>query len=176
MFGREAGFFSVGYRIIGNQRERGIEWAVSRFPVFPGTWDTASALIQEKDGGIIACVVYNHWYPANSVEMSIAAVDGERWLNRPFLFAAFGNPFLNWNMRRVSCRTSADNAKAIKLGLHLGFVPEGRIREGYAAGVDMLTFGMLKSECRFLGEDFGKPIRQYESHREILREGIGGAQ
>lgn len=151
----------MALRIIGNQRERAINWSIPRFPPFPGLWDDASALILEKDNDILACVLYNHWYPANSVEISIAAVEGKNWLTRQFLAAAFGNPFLSWGMRRITLRIPADNAKSIRFATHLGFLQEGCIREGYASAIDMLIFGMLRHECRFLGRDYVKTESTY---------------
>lgn len=141
------------YRIIGNERKRGLEWAIPRLNTIHGDWSGASCLILERGGDITAVAVYNHWYPKNSVEISIASVSG-RWLTRPFLGAVFRNPFLDWEMRRVGSSIAADNAKSIRFCEHLGFIHEGRIREGAGAGKDLLLYGMLKSECRYLGREF----------------------
>ena len=111
-------------------------------------------MILERDSEIIACVLFHNWYPGNSVEISVAAVEGKNWLNRAFLFTVFRNPFLEWNMRRVTSRIAADNAKSIRFIEHLGFRLEGRIREGSAEGVDTLLYGMLRAECRFLGQKY----------------------
>ena len=86
--------------------------------------------------------------------MSIAAVEG-RWLIRPFLAAAFRIPFLEWEMRRVGASVAANNAKSMRFVEHLGFVQEGRIREGVGPNVDLLIYGMLKSECRYLEPKYG---------------------
>ena len=148
----------ASFRIIGDQRERGIAWAAPRFRQSPGDWDRASCLLLENANNILACVLYSHWYPANSVQMHIAAVDGGKWLNRAFLATAFRVPFLEWNMRRVWGQVDSDNAKSINFCKRLGFVQEGRMRQGTSAEVDTLIFGLLKSECRFIGDDFGKAV------------------
>ena len=138
------------YRIIGSERQRGLEWAI---PMLTGTlndWDRASCLILEKDGDITAVAVYNNWYPENSVEISIASV-GRNWLTRPFLSAVFRTPFIEWKMRRVTSSIAEDNHRSIRFCSHLGFRHEGTIREGAAPGKDLLIFGLLKSECRYLG-------------------------
>ena len=141
------------YRLIGDNRKRGLEWAVPRLNTIHGDWSGASCLILERDGDITAVAVYNHWYPLNSVEISIASV-GRNWLTRPFLGAVFYYPFKEWKMRRVGSSIAADNAKSIRFCEHLGFVREGCIREGAGPGKDLFIYGLLKSECRFLGETF----------------------
>jgi RimJ/RimL family protein N-acetyltransferase len=129
-----------------------LEWAIPRLNAGVGHWDGASCLILEKDGDITAVAVYNHWYPGTSVEISIASLPGRQWLTRPFLSAVFRTPFLEWNMRRVGSSIAATNLKSIRFCEHLGFVREGCIRQGAPDRSDLLIYGMLKSECRFLGE------------------------
>lgn len=142
------------FRISGNQRQRGLDWAVPKLGTGDvARWDKASCLILEKGNDIVACVVYTNWHLANSVEISIASL-GRNWLTRPFLAAAFGNPFTNWRMRRVNLRIASNNLKSIRFAEHLGFVLEGRLREEDAPGVDTLVYGMKKEECRFLGADY----------------------
>lgn len=145
------------YRIIGNERHRGLRWAIPRLNTEVGNWDGASCLILEKHGDITAVAVYNHFYPKNSVEISIASVGG-RWLTRPFLSAVFRVPFIDWEMRRVGSSIAADNHRSIQFCSHLGFQHEGTIREGAAPGKDLLLFGLLKSECRYLGDSLGKIV------------------
>ena len=140
-------------RLIGNDRQRGLEWAVPRLNAGPGDWDRASCLILEKDGDITAVAVYNRWYPKNSVEISIAAVGGQ-WLTRPFLAAVFRNPFVEWEMRRVGSSIAAHNFRSIRFCEHLGFQREGCIRQAAPNGQDLYIYGLLKSECRYLGPEF----------------------
>lgn len=136
-------------RIIGNERERGLQWLMPRLELGHGHWDTASCLFLEKDGAIVACVAYNHWYPETSVEISVAA-DKPNWLNRAFLREVFRFPFEVWNMRRVGSTIAASNEKSIRFCEHLGFVREGCVRQGAPNGEDLYIYGMLKDECRYL--------------------------
>lgn len=146
------------HRIIGNERERGLKWAIPRLNA-TGDWDRASCLILEKDNDIAACVVYSRVYPKTSADISVASV-GRNWLNRPFLSAVFRTPFLEWGVRRVGSNIAADNVKSIRFCEHLGFVREGAIREGAEPGIDLLIYGLLKSECRYLGEYSGEKGRR----------------
>ena len=150
------------FRIIGNDRKRGLEWAVPRLMAGEGVhWDDASCLILEKQGDIAAVAVYNRFYPGIAVEISIASVGG-RWLTRPFLAAVFGNPFLNWGLRRVSSSIAADNHKSIRFCEHLGFKREGLLRQAAPNGQDLLILGMLRDECRFIR---GKYVEGFTSSR-----------
>lgn len=150
------------YRIIGNDRRRGLGWAVPRLDAGTGHWDDASCLILERDGDIRAVAVYNRYYPKNSVEISIASVGG-KWLTRPFLTAVFRAPFIEWDMRRVGSSIAADNTKSIRFCEHLGFKREGCLRQAAPNGQDLLLYGMLRSECKFLGEMSALPEEQKES-------------
>ena len=58
---------------------------------------------------------------------------------------------------------ASDNYKSIRFCEHLGFVREGCIREGVGPGKDLLKYGLLKSECRFLGEEFS--VKTFGSRR-----------
>ena len=136
-------------RIVGDQRQRGLEWIVPRLDAGVGHWETASTLFMEKQGEIIACVAYNNWYPGISVEISVAA-DRPCWLTRTFLAEVFHYPFNVWEMRRVGSSIAAGNERSIKFCEHLGFKREGCIRQGAPNGDDLLIYGMLRNECRFL--------------------------
>ena len=139
------------WRIIGDDRFRAIAWAKEHFRDTYPEHEKFTALISEFDGDIRGVVFYTDWYPTNSIDMHIAAVAGERWLTRPFLAAAFGYPFLQLNLRRVTGRIAATNERANRFVEKLGFVREGLVRQGWHTGDDLVIWGMLKSECRFLG-------------------------
>ena len=103
-----------------------------------------------KDGKIIAGVVYN-LYNGPSVCMHVAAEPGNRWLTKDFLFTVFAYPFIQLGCNRVTGLVRVDNIEARRFDEHLGFVQEGIIRRGADDGTDMILYGMLKEECRWLG-------------------------
>lgn len=103
----------------------------------------------EENGRLIAGVCYTG-YDGTGIMMSVAG-EGKRWLNRAFLRAAFSFPFNSLGVRRVSGLVRVDNLAAQRFDEHLGFKREGLIREGDDDGCDLILYGMLKSECRFLG-------------------------
>ena len=107
------------------------------------------ALGLEEDGELIAGVVFN-WYTGASISMHVAAEPGRRWLNRDFLYRCFAYPFLQLNCNRVTGLVKVDNLDAQRFDEHLGFVKEGVIRQGADDKTNLILYGMLKSECRWL--------------------------
>ena len=145
------------YRIIGDQKARALEWATTRFPDTPyepywGEW--CETLIHEHDGEILAVVIFNNLFPNNSVDMHVASAPGSRWLTRDFLGVTFCYPFLQLDLRRVNAKVGANNTAVIRFLTKLGFTHEGTHPEAWDAGVDLLSFGLLKKDCRFLGKSF----------------------
>lgn len=134
---------------------RAIAWAASRFPDTPhepywGDW--YNAVIHEQDGEIIAAVIYNNLYPGNSLDMHVTAIPGRNWLTRQFLNVVFSYPFVQLGLRRATAKVGENNKAAVRFLKHLGFKHEGTHPEGWDSGVALLSFGLLKNECRFLGK------------------------
>lgn len=138
------------HRIIGNQRMRAAEWANMRFGTGLGEDDKFTALILEKDLEIQAVVYYTDWAPGNSIDVHLAAIPGRRWLTRPFLSAAFRYPFLELGVRRMGATIAANNADSLRWTKHCGFIQEGVKRKAGQNGIDLIIFGLLREECRFL--------------------------
>ena len=83
--------------------------------------------------------------------MHVAAVPGKRWMTKDFLWRVFAYPFLQLNCNRVTGLVREDNIVAQKFDEHIGFKREGLIRKGATDGADIILYGMLKEECRWLG-------------------------
>lgn len=135
-------------RLVYRQDDFVCQWMSARikgddsFP--PGT----PAIGLEEDGRLIAGVCYTG-YTGNGILMHVAA-EGKGWLNRAFLKAAFHFPFVSLGCTRVSGLVRTDNKEAQRFDEHLGFKKEGVIRRGDDDGCDLIMYGMLKEECRFL--------------------------
>lgn len=110
---------------------------------------SAIGIGQYKDGKIIAGVVYN-LYNGPSICMHVASEPGTRWLTRDFLFRVFAYPFIQLGCNRVTGLVRTDNMEARRFDEHLGFKQEGVIRKGASDGTDMILYGMLLEECRWL--------------------------
>jgi RimJ/RimL family protein N-acetyltransferase len=104
-------------------------------------------------GRIHAMVGYDNW-TTNCAEMHcvLDTPAGARRILRPAFEYLFGQ-----QGRRIAlARVCADNPRALKLDLHLGFREVHRIRDGRKDGVDLVLLEMRREECRFLQE---KPCR-----------------
>lgn len=101
-----------------------------------------------EDGEIVGGVVYS-MFTGNGIMMNVAS-SNRRWLTRTFLRAAFAYPFRQLGCTRVSGLVRVDNVDAQRFDEHLGFVREGLIREGDDDGTDLIMYGMLRRECRWL--------------------------
>lgn len=94
-------------------------------------------------------VVLFHNYTDWDVEMSIASIDPKWALNRTFIKACFTYAFDVLGVDRITGRAETSNDRAIRMDKRLGFKQEGICRRALA-GQDIIIFGMLREECRFL--------------------------
>ena len=109
----------------------------------------ATAIGLEQDGELIAGVVFDH-YTGPSISMHVVAVPGKRWMTKDFLWRCFAYPFLQLQCSRITGLVRVDNLVAQKFDEHLGFKREGLVRKACTDGTDMILYGMLKEECRWL--------------------------
>lgn len=136
--------------ILAGQEQLVIDWVSARIKHFNITPESKSAIgLIDENGSILAGIVYEN-YRGHDIHIHIAAVPGSQWLNREFLTEGFRYPFLYLGVDRITGLVPASNKDAQRFDEHLGFKLEGRIRKGLPDGDDLLVYGMLKSECRFL--------------------------
>lgn len=132
---------------IYGQNDRVIPWVGQR--IDEDDFGQAEAIGLEQDGELIAGVVFN-WYTGPSISMHVAAEPGRRWMTRDYLYRVFAYPFLQVGCRRVTGLVREDNLDAQRFDEHLGFKREGLIRQGASDGSNLILYGMLKEECRWL--------------------------
>lgn len=110
-------------------------------------WGNFTALGLITGGRLVAGVIYNCCEGANS-NMHVGA-EGSNWMTPEFLYAAFDYPFNQLERRRVTAPIRSSNTKAIRFVENLGFKYEGTMKHYYEDS-DMLFYGMLRKDCRFL--------------------------
>jgi RimJ/RimL family protein N-acetyltransferase len=147
--------------IVGGRDLEVAEWVADRCPhleleVHDGK-PQFTAIGWERRGELVAGVVYDGYTRIN-IDMHVAA-EGVRWLTREFLGEAFRYPFVQLSVRRVTGKVPATNAAARRFDEHLGFTYEGTIRQALPGGEDLIVYGMLKSECRWLEVGNGQRLR-----------------
>ena len=133
--------------VIYGQNDRVIPWVGQR--IDEDEFGQAEAIGLEQDGELIAGVVFN-WYTGPSLSMHVAAEPGRRWMTRDYLYRVFAYPFLQVGCKRVTGLVREDNLDAQRFDEHLGFKREGLIRQGASDGSNLILYGMLKDECRWL--------------------------
>jgi RimJ/RimL family protein N-acetyltransferase len=103
-----------------------------------------------KDGEVVGGAVF-HSYRGHDIEVAFA-LDDKRALTRRALYHFFAFPFMTAGCVRATARTSAANQKARNLLRSLGCRLEGEHPLGHSPTEDAVTYGMLKSDCRWLKE------------------------
>jgi RimJ/RimL family protein N-acetyltransferase len=114
----------------------------------------------ERDGELIAGVLFEQHNGPN-VMMHVASDGSRHWMTPAYMAACFKYPFLYLNVNRVTGLVRADNKDAQRFDEALGFNPEGVLREAAADGTDLILYGMLKRECRYLDGKY---------HEALLKE------
>jgi len=82
--------------------------------------------------------------------MHVAAIPGKRWMTKEFLWRSFAYPFIQLKCNRITGLVREDNLDAQRFDEHLGFKREGLLRGACLDGSNMILYGLLKDECRFL--------------------------
>lgn len=86
----------------------------------------------------------------NDVEGTLVAIPGG--VTRAMLRACARYVFGTMNCDRLTIRVRADNTAMRALSPRLGFTHEGTLRAAHE-GHDVLIYGMLRAECRWLPGD-----------------------
>jgi RimJ/RimL family protein N-acetyltransferase len=136
-------------KVLANQDKYVADWVAGRIPIFEFGSSPYTAIGLMDNGVMIAGVVYQN-YTRLDIQMHAAAIEGARWLTRPFLGEVFRYPFEQLQVHRVTALIPGTNTRSERFCKHLGFKKEGRVREILPQGEDLLVYGMLKSECKFL--------------------------
>lgn len=135
-------------RLVYGEDARCITWAEETMPGCKFREDAKSIAIA-RDDELLAAAVFDT-FSRTSCFLHLVSDGSKHFLNRAFIVHVFAYPFITCGYRRVSAMAAESNARSIKLVQHFGFVQEGRLREDTDDGSDLIVFGMLRSECRWL--------------------------
>ena len=112
--------------------------------------DPSVAIGIEDQGEIVAGVVFNNYRNGSDIEAHIAGKSGKLWATRKTLGVFFGYPFNQLRAKRITAAVAGKNKKSRKFTEHVGFTLEGVMR-GSLPDDDLIIYGMLKNECRWIG-------------------------
>jgi hypothetical protein len=124
------------------------EWLCDRIKLIPTP--ELRCIGRVRDGNLIGVVGYDAWN-GSSCQMHYAS-NGERWINREFLFHAFWFPFNNGYKVLIGF-VPGNNKKAIKLNQHLGFSKLAEIPDAHPDG-KLILMTMSKDSCRWIKKGF----------------------
>lgn len=118
-----------------------------------GTFSPSSstAIGLEKDGEIVAGVMYENW----NGKSIVAHMAASGRLTRSFLGAIFRYAYVKCGVDKVILPISSGNVKSNKFAQSLGFKEEARLVDADPLG-DIILYSLKKSDCRFLGVEYGQ--------------------
>lgn len=141
-------------RFVYGDDARLVEWAEARIPHHRFRHD-AKAIGHELSGKLAAVSVFDTFSP-NGCLIGVASEPGAwRWSSRAFLMVTFAYPFIQCGFNRLTAIVSSLNPSSLRYIRHLGWAEEGLLREAGPLGEDMVVFGLLRCECRYLPPVFG---------------------
>jgi RimJ/RimL family protein N-acetyltransferase len=129
-------------------------FVAARIPHAGEGFGACTALGVVRDGRLTGGIVYHNWR-GRDIEVS-AAFERADWARPSVLRALFAYPFDQLGCARMTALTGRANGRARRFLEGVGFVREGVARQALADDHDMMIYGMLRRECRFLkGYDHG---------------------
>jgi RimJ/RimL family protein N-acetyltransferase len=134
-------------RIVVGEKERVGQWVALRVRR-DTAWADYEAIGLERDGELIAGVIFDSYVQDARCCMHVAAV-GSEWLNREYLYVCFRYAFVTMNCNVVIGLVNADNPQALKFDRHLGFEEQCRLPGG-AGDCDLVVLAMQRKTCRWL--------------------------
>lgn len=128
-----------------------LRWAAERIGLRCFKPD-AKAFGVQRGGQLCAVVVWDTFSEVDCA-LHVASCGDGHWLTRRVLLQAFGYPFVDLKLRRITALIPAKNADAIRFNEHLGFKLEGLCPEAMPDD-DIQIRGMLRRECRFIPPEY----------------------
>lgn len=97
----------------------------------------------------IAAVALYRNFREHDVEVLLAA-DNPRWATKGNIRKFFSYPFDELGCKRLTAYCSRYNKRSRKLIEGLGFKLEGNMRRAYDGKIDLVVYGMLVGECKWI--------------------------
>ena len=125
-----------------------LAWLASRAGLTVGPQLRGVKAVQ--DGRIVAMLGFDGWTPAAcSVHVAVEHPAALRHVLR----LGFSIPFVEMGKHVVIAAVLSTNKRSLNLVRHLGFRESGRIRNGWAVGVNLHLFEMQRSDCRWIPQE-----------------------
>lgn len=119
----------------------------------------AKAIGIRDESGIRAVVVYDS-FTTTGCWVHVVSDGSKHWMTKEFILTAFAYPFEQLNYPRINSLVSVNNREAVEFNENFGWTREGIMREAGEDGEDLIAFGMLRRECRYLPHTFTRKRRK----------------
>lgn len=106
-----------------------------------------------RNGKPVAGVVFSGFRQldhGNDMQVTIVSA-GPAWARPEILRKLFEYPFVEAGCARLTAIVAEGNLPSLRFVKRLGFRKEGIVRRGWNGKTNAIVFGLLKSECRYLG-------------------------
>ena len=110
--------------------------------------DFADAVCLGQEFEKLRAVVQYCGFSGKSCQMHIAS-EGNGWMTKNFLWAAFDFPFNKLGVRVILATIAGNNNKSLKLSRHLGFQEIATIADAHNEG-DLVILEMRPQHCKWL--------------------------
>ena len=124
-----------------------VDWVASRTNEY-GRFGNGTAIGWEKNGVLVAGVVYADWNGPNVV-CHIASDGTKRWLTRSYLWTIFDYPFNQLKVKRITVCVGEGNEASRRFVEHLGFKLEAELAGAHSTG-HLRIYRLWRDECRYL--------------------------
>lgn len=109
----------------------------------------ATALGVVRDKKLLGGVVYYNHREGIDTEVSFA-FDSPAWASKVALRILFGYPFNQLGCVRLTAICARKNKHSRRIVERLGFKLEGTLRKALDGRQDLMVYGMLKTECKWI--------------------------
>lgn len=104
------------------------------------------AIGYERQGELVGGVVFTQYTVTNITITTVLDAP----LSRKFLRAIYYYPFLQLKVKRITALIDKRNTASRELVEHDGYVKEGCLREASPNGDDVIVYGLLRKDCRWI--------------------------
>lgn len=138
--------------VVYDRRDEMLAWAEERMNGCRFR-DDAKAIGVADDTGFRGVVIFDS-FTTTGCWISVASDGTRHWLTREFILSVFAFPFIQCLHPRLNAFVSEHNPISLQFCEGFGFQREGVLRQAGDKGEDLVVFGLLRSECRWLPETF----------------------
>ena len=143
----------MSVKLLYGQPQDVAEYVVARIPGYNAVSDFGDfAAVGFVNGDrLIGGAVFEH-YTGFDVHIHLAS-DSPRWATKTVFYGISHLVFNQWRCRRCTALVGRKNKRARKFVEGFGFKYEGKKRLGLNGWEDLIIYGLLDTECKWIPQD-----------------------